>query len=76
MAPLNRVASSHHCPVPACIRAAPGPRFMATTNPSLMSTLIFIPVLGAAGKAFVVWLLGGSFGLAVLAFFFFKAIGK
>ena len=41
-----------------------------------MSTLILAPVIAAAGKAFLVWLFGGSFGLAVLAFIFFKAIGK
>ncbi len=43
----------------------------------IMSTLlIFTPIFAAAGKAFIVWLAGGSFGLAVLAFFIFKAMGK
>ena len=41
-----------------------------------MSTLILVPFVAAAGKAFLVWLFGGSFGLAVLAFFIFKAMGK
>ena len=41
-----------------------------------MLTLILVPVVAAAGKAFIVWIMGGSFGLAVLAFFAFKAIGK
>ncbi len=41
-----------------------------------MSTVILIPVIAAAGKAFLVWLFGGSLGLALLVFVLFKAIGK
>ena len=41
-----------------------------------MTTFILAPVVAAAGKAFIVWLMGGSFGLAVVAFFVFKAMGK
>ncbi len=41
-----------------------------------MTTLLLTPIFAAAGKAFLVWMFGGSFGLAVLAFFVFKAMGK
>ena len=41
-----------------------------------MTTLILIPIVAAAGKALLVYMFGGSFGLAVLAFFVFKAMGK
>ncbi|MEO6752911.1 MAG: hypothetical protein ABIP85_14125 [Chthoniobacteraceae bacterium] len=41
-----------------------------------MTTLLLIPIVAAAGKALLVWMFGGSFGLAVLAFFVFKAMGK
>lgn len=34
------------------------------------------PVLAAAGWAFLVWLCGGGFGLAVLVFIVLKLLGR
>jgi len=33
-------------------------------------------ILGAAGWAFLVWLCGGGFGLAILVFIVLKVLGK
>ncbi len=44
--------------------------------PDMSTLLLFTPIIAAAGKAFIIWLCGGSFGLAVFAFFIFKAMGK
>jgi hypothetical protein len=42
-----------------------------------MTTLLFAaPVLAAAGWAFLTWLLGGGFGLAILVFIVLKIVGK
>jgi len=42
-----------------------------------MTTLIVAsPVLAAAGPAFLVWLFGGGFGLALLVFVVLKALGR
>jgi hypothetical protein len=38
--------------------------------------LAYIPVVAAAGPAFLVWLFGGGFGLAFLVFIVLKVIGK
>jgi len=38
--------------------------------------IAFTPILAAAGPAFLVWLLGGGFGLAFLVFVVLKVIGK
>jgi hypothetical protein len=34
------------------------------------------PIIAAAGPAFLVWLLGGGFGLALVVFVAFKMMGK
>jgi hypothetical protein len=36
----------------------------------------FTPVLAAAGPAFLVWLFGGGFGLALFVFVVLKVLGK
>jgi hypothetical protein len=36
----------------------------------------FSPVVAAAGPAFLVWLFGGGFGLALLVFIVLKVLGK
>jgi len=38
--------------------------------------LIMYPVIAAAGWAFLVWLLGGGAGLAVVVFVLLKLLGK
>lgn len=38
--------------------------------------LTFTPVLAAAGWAFLTYLFGGGFGLAVLVFIVLKVMGK
>jgi hypothetical protein len=43
----------------------------------MIATLtLFAPVIAAAGPAFLVWLFGGGFGLALLVFIVLKVIGK
>lgn len=43
-----------------------------------MTALIipFTPIIAAAGPAFLVWLFGGGFGLALVVFIVLKMIGK
>ncbi len=41
-----------------------------------MSTLILIPLFGAAGWSLLYLLLGGGIGGAILIFFVAKALGK
>lgn len=41
-----------------------------------MILLAMTPVLAAAGWAFLVWLCGGGFGLAVVVFILLKVLGK
>ena len=38
--------------------------------------LLVTPLLAAAGWAFLTWLLGGGFGLAIVVFFVLKLLGK
>ncbi len=38
--------------------------------------LAFTPILAAAGPAFLVWLFGGGFGLALVVFVLLKLLGK
>ena len=42
----------------------------------LLLSTIFTPVIAAAGWAFLVWLCGGGFGLAVVVFIVLKVLGK
>ncbi len=42
----------------------------------MLTPLLFAPVLAAAGWAFLTWLLGGSFGLAVVVFVVLKMLGR
>jgi hypothetical protein len=47
------------------------------TKPIMTPLLIaFTPVIAAAGPAFLVWLFGGGFGLALLVFVVLKMMGK
>jgi hypothetical protein len=43
-----------------------------------MTTLLVAtsPILAAAGPAFLVWLFGGGFGLALVIFIVLKVLGK
>ena len=41
-----------------------------------METLVMAYPLAAAGWAFLVWLFGGGFGLAILVFFVLKLVGR
>ena len=43
-----------------------------------MSSIIFAstPIIAAAGPAFLVWLFGGGFGLALVVFVILKMMGK
>jgi hypothetical protein len=42
----------------------------------MISLLIATPLLAAAGWAFLTWLLGGGFGLAIVVFILLKILGK
>ncbi|MDB6155164.1 MAG: hypothetical protein JWL90_3617 [Chthoniobacteraceae bacterium] len=45
--------------------------------PLMISTVtLFAPVIAAAGPAFLVWLFGGGFGLAIVVFIVLKVLGK
>ncbi len=41
-----------------------------------MDLIAYIPILAAAGPAFLVWLFGGGFGLAFLVFIVLKLAGR
>jgi hypothetical protein len=43
-----------------------------------MTTLLLSSplIIAAAGPAFLVWLFGGGFGLAIVVFFLLKILGK
>ncbi len=48
-------------------------------NPSKPMTPILLasaPIIAAAGPAFLVWLFGGGFGLALVVFVVLKMMGK
>jgi hypothetical protein len=42
----------------------------------MIAILPFTPLVGAAGWAFLVYLCGGGFGLALLVFIVLKLVGK
>jgi len=42
----------------------------------MITAFIVCPVIAAAGWAFLVWLGGGGFGLAVVVFVVLKLLGK
>jgi hypothetical protein len=49
-----------------------------TPNHNYMTSIVvaFTPLVAAAGPAFLVWLFGGGFGLALLVFIVLKVIGR
>jgi len=42
----------------------------------LLASTMIVPMLAAAGWAFLVWLCGGGFGLAVVVFIVLKLVGR
>ncbi len=42
----------------------------------ILTTLAMAPMIAAAGWAFLVWLGGGGFGLALLVFIVLKVLGR
>ncbi len=42
----------------------------------IAASILFTPVIAAAGPAFLVWLFGGGLGLALVVFIALKILGK
>jgi hypothetical protein len=42
----------------------------------ILTTLAMTPIIAAAGWAFLVWLGGGGFGMALLVFIVLKMLGR
>jgi hypothetical protein len=42
----------------------------------IIASIVMTPVIAAAGWAFLVWLGGGGFGLALCVFVILKLLGK
>ena len=67
---------AHALQIPLISRVA-GPalvEFQSMENP--MIPIAEMMILGAAGWAFLVWLCGGGFGLAIVVFIVLKLLGK
>ncbi len=45
-------------------------------TPLILAATMMAPMLAAAGWAFLVWLCGGGFGLAILVFIVLKMMGR
>lgn len=64
------------CPLDFNFSAAASDVCVRADQLGMATSLLFVPVIAAAGPAFLVWLFGGGFGLAIVVFILLKVLGK